>query len=171
MVHRASQPPCNCPVSQSWKIAQRAALQCRAVVVGVVGLALLSVALSGCARGVRWNFGTFEDVHAQARVSDKLTFVYFRNWYMVECTEFEEQILKDPEVLAETDKFVCVPLSFDRDQQLAKRWGLAEPPAFVIVTPEGRVLHSADAPITKAELHAALRAAQASFSPATAPSP
>jgi hypothetical protein len=114
---------------------------------------------------VRWQFGTFEDVHPIARAEGKVTFVYFRNWYVVECTDFEEQILKDPEVLRETRGMVCVPLRYDWDAPLAARWGLNKVPAYTLVAPSGKVLARRQEPITKGELLADIRAAKATLPP------
>ena len=125
--------------------------------------------LAGCDGGVQWEFRTFRDAHEIARDANKLTFVYFRNWYSVECTRFEENILKHPEVLAETRGMVCVPLDFDYDQSLARRWRLQKTPAYVIVTPDRSILARADAPITRDDLLEAMRLAKATFAPSTQP--
>lgn len=82
---------------------------------------------------------------------------------MVECTRFEEQILKDPEVLTETEDLVCVALDFDYDRSLARQWQLDDRPAYVIVSPDGEILARDQAPITREELLKGMRAAKASF--------
>ncbi len=116
---------------------------------------------TGCSEGVHWTVGTYDDAHAQAVAAHQATFVYFRNWYLTECTEFEEKVLKQPDVLNETRTMVCVPLSFDWDRPLAQQWRLAAPPAIAIVAPDGTVLARDDAPITAADLLAEMRAAKA----------
>ena len=127
---------------------------------GLAGITLLLLGLSGCARGVHWRFGTYEDGYNEARHAGKLTFVYFRVWYLVECTNFEDQVLKDPQVLAETDRMVCVPLDFDWDKPLAQRWNLTAIPAFAIVAPSGEILAQRQTPLTKLELLADIRSAR-----------
>jgi hypothetical protein len=92
-----------------------------------------------------------------------LTFVYFRNWYLKECTDFEEQVLKSPDVLAETQDLACVPLYFDYDRKLAESWGLDAPPAYVIVSPDGTILGKGRSPITHDDLLAGIRSAKQAF--------
>ncbi|MCK4343096.1 MAG: thioredoxin family protein [Phycisphaerae bacterium] len=136
-----------------------------------LGLILLGLQLlTGCNPGVRWELGRFQDIHSRSRAANKPTFVYFRNWYLVECTNFEEHVLKDPEVLAETQNMVCVPLDYDWDRTLAEQWKLTTVPAYVIVAPDGTVLARGQAPITREELLAEMRQANEIFAPPAAPS-
>lgn len=132
--------------------------------VGAPGVAiLLALALAGCAPGIAWRLETFDRVHADAKPAGKLTFVYFRNWYDVACTHFEEQVLKSPAVLKETADLVCVPLSYDWDRALAQPWGLERAPAFAVVAPDGSVLASGQGTITEPALLEALRSAKAQY--------
>ena len=133
------------------------------------GVLFTALCATGCARGVKWQIGRFEDAYNTARQSGKLTFVYFRAWYLVECTDFEENVLKNPEVLAETDRMVCVPLSYEWDQPLAGRWGLTTVPAYAIVAPTGEALARRQTPLTKDDLLGDLRAARRAPSSATRP--
>jgi len=121
---------------------------------------LLALLLTGCKAGVRWDLVPYPEAQAKARAAGQATFVYFRSWYLVECTEFEEKILKDPDVLAETRDMVCVPLDFRWDRPLARKWGLTRVPALAITAPDGELLARQQAPITREELLAALRAAK-----------
>jgi thioredoxin-like negative regulator of GroEL len=125
--------------------------------------------LAGCNGGVHWEGPTFQDAQALGRNRNRPIFVYFRSWYLVECTQFEEQVLKNPEILAETRGMVCVPLDFDRDRPLAQQWGIKTVPAFVIVAPGGQVLARQEARITQPELLSAVRAAKAAFAASTQP--
>ena len=123
----------------------------------------------GCARGVHWRIGAFEEAHRDAARADRLTLVYFRTWYLVECTEFEERVLRDPAVLADTDRMVCVPLDFDWDRSLAQRWELGAVPAIALVGPHGEVRAKHAGPLTKTELLNLVETARASVEP-SAPS-
>jgi hypothetical protein len=127
------------------------------------------LALTGCHPSVAWELCSFEDAHEIGRKSGKLTFVYFRSWYLVDCTNFEEQILRTPEVLFQTRGMVCVPLDFDWDQALAHDWGLTKVPAFALVAPNGEVLVRRETPITREELLAAIRDAKGQMGVATEP--
>jgi hypothetical protein len=135
-------------------------------------LALACVALlTGCSEGIRWEGPTYPDAQALARRTSRLTFVYLRRWYLVECTDFEEKVLKDPAVLAETRSLVCVPLDYDWDRPLAEQWKLTVAPAFAIVAPSGQVLVRQQAPISRDELLQAFREAKAAFASSTQPVP
>lgn len=127
------------------------------------GLLLLALISGGCAAGVQWEIGPYADMQRRAAAADKLTFIYFRSWYLVECTQFEENVLKDPEVLAELRSVVAVPLDFDYDQPLAQQWGIDDRPAYVIVSPDRTVLSRNQIPITKQELLEDLRGAKDKF--------
>jgi len=132
-------------------------------------LLVLGAGLSGCQPGVRWRLGPFADGHAAASADNRLTFTYFRSWYSVECTRFEEDILKHPDVLAATVEFVCIPLEYDIDRALAERWGIDGVPAFVIVDPSGNVLERGAAPFTVAGVLATLQGALQAFHGGVAP--
>ena len=132
-------------------------------------LAAVAVLLTGCNGGVHWEGPTFPDAQARARRANKLTFVYFRSWYLVECTDFEEKVLKDPQVLAETRDLVCVALDFDWDQPLALKWQLKVAPAFAVVAPSGKVLARQQAPVTRADLLRDIRAARETFAAGAQP--
>ncbi len=128
----------------------------------------------GCANGIRWKDYTFDPVFRQSRADGRLTFVYFRNWAMVECTNFEETVLKDPtvlEILRPDGTFYCVPLEFYWDRPLAKKWGVEKPPAVVILDPAGCVLEKLSGKITTEQLISALEKAQAAGTPTKSPTP
>lgn len=131
---------------------------------GLLAGALVAL-LAGCNDGVRWQGPTYQDAQAQARRTDQLTFVYFRSWYLVECTDFEEKVLKSPDVLAATRELVCVALDFDWDRPLAQRWQLQVVPAFAIVAPNGTILARQQAPITRADVLNAIQLARQVFVP------
>jgi hypothetical protein len=136
----------------------------RAGRVGRGALALLvALGLTGCNGGIHWQGPTFTDAYAAARRAHKLTFVYFRSWYLVECTDFEEKTLKNPEVLAETRNMVCCVLDYDWDRPLAQQWRLKSVPAFAILAPTGDLLARQAAPITREELLRAIRSAKNTF--------
>jgi hypothetical protein len=132
---------------------------------------LLGLALAGCNGGIHWQGPTFNDARALARRTNKLTFVYFRSWYLVECTNFEEQVLKQPDVLAETRSMVCVVLDYDWDRPLAQRWGLKTVPAFAIVSADDEVLVRQAAPVTHDDLLRAIRYAKKRAALASQPTP
>lgn len=132
---------------------------------------LLTV-LCACAPGVKWQFDFYENVQRQATQAQRMTFVYFRSCVSPRCTEFEEHVLKTPEVLAATEHFVCVPLEITvpQDTTLADRWGIKDVPAFAITAPDGTLIAKDQAPVTKEALLAALHQALSKYG-TTQPTP
>jgi hypothetical protein len=139
-------------------------LRCAGVLLGVAGVAGL-----GCSPAINWRFDTYERVHAKAQAGNQLTFVYFRNWYSVECTQFEENVLKQPAVPEAVSDMQCVLLSFDWDQPLAEEWEISQPPAYAIVDPQDRVLARGEGDITLEALLEAIQRAKDEFAPMTQP--
>lgn len=132
----------------------------------------LCVASIGCSPGIRWRGYTFEPVYAESRRNDKLTFVYFRNWAVTDCTQFEENVLKTPEVrqaLNSDGVFYCAVLDFLWDRPMADRWGIESPPGVVILTPDGRVLAHLSGKISAEALLDAIQSAKSEFLAATQP--
>ncbi len=130
---------------------------------------LLLGSLAGCRPGLPWRLTTFEAAHKEAQAQNRLTFVYFRAWYLVDSTRFEDDVLSDPAVRTALSDFVCVPLSYDVDRNLAGRWGLRDLPAYAIVDPAGVPVESAAGPITLRDLLAAIDRARQRFAPHTQP--
>jgi hypothetical protein len=131
---------------------------------------LLLSLVAGCGgSGVRWRVGLYRDNYDYAQREQKLSLVYFRNWYSVDCTNFEERVLKDPEVVAETRDMVCTLLEYGWYKDFAGKWGLTEVPAFAIVSPDGEVIARGQGAITRAELLDALRQAKGTMTPESAP--
>ena len=135
-------------------------------------LGALGMFLGGCSPGVRWRNYTFDPVFADARRDGKLTFVYFRNWAVIACTEFEENVLKQPAVLQAlqpTGPLYAAALDFQWDRPLADRWGVEAPPAVVILDSEERVLARLAGEITVEQLLEAIESARGRPAPVTQP--
>ena len=109
--------------------------------MSIVVLALLSGVL-GCQPGIRWRGYSFDFVHRDAVRDNRLTFVYFRSPYSVQCTRFEDAVLSSPEVRAATEPLYCAVVDFGWDRELALRWGLTQAPSFALISPAGEVLAS-----------------------------
>jgi len=137
----------------------------------VAGVFLLAPLLAACRPGVQWRLGPYEDARAQAQAQRQLNFVYFRTWYSVECTRFEEDVLMQPRVVEALRNQVAVPLEYDVDRDIARRWSITQVPAFAIVDPSGKVLASAQGVVSADVLLAAIERAQQKSAqlPAAAP--
>ena len=131
------------------------------------------VAAAGCSPGIQWRDFKYEPVQEAAARDKKLIFVYFRHWAAVNCTNFEDQVLKDEAVLAESRNFYCVPLAFDWDRPLADQFGIREIPGVAIVDPQGRVLTRLQGTITRDELIKEMARARSDYAarPAAPPPP
>jgi hypothetical protein len=130
-----------------------------------VALILAAAGAVGCSSGVHWRGIEFNSVHAASRREQKLTFVYMRSPYLVECTRFEDAVLLDPAVrgVLNGGDFNPVPLDFSWDWRLAERWGLERPPAYAIVGPDDELLAHGFGEITVAQLLDALNGAKQRF--------
>ncbi|RMF83336.1 MAG: hypothetical protein D6744_04870 [Planctomycetota bacterium] len=137
----------------------------------LTAMVLVLAGLAGCAPEVRWRGLIFEPVFRDAQRDQKVTFVYLRNWYMPACTEFEKGVLRDPEVVQAAEPLYCAKLEFDYATSYVKRWGVSEPPAIVLLDPQGRVLARLSAPIDRQALLDAIAAARAKVEPPPATAP
>ncbi|MCG3127670.1 MAG: hypothetical protein CHACPFDD_02537 [Phycisphaerae bacterium] len=134
--------------------------------------ALLPLALvSGCSSGVRWRYDFFDRVHAESRAAGRLTLVYFRTWYSVECTRVEDNVFASEQAGAATSKLNCVILNYDVDRSLATAWNIETIPAFVIVDEQSRVLSRQQGEFSLEQLLAAIRQAEAGTAGATSRAP
>lgn len=126
------------------------------VLLGLVGVG------AGCAPQMQWRGFAFEPVYTESRRQSKLTLVFLRNWYSIECTEFEEQVLSDPDVIAAARMINCVKVeeSTPVDSALALAWGVDVTPGVVIIAPDGKVLAALQGEITKTELLKAIADAE-----------
>lgn len=137
-------------------------------------LALLALAVAtqaGCAPGVAWRNYVYEPVRADAARDGKPILVYFRHWAFVECTKFEEAVLKDQRVLAATRDFYCVALQIDWDRALAEKWGISDPPGVVLLSPDERVLAHLSGQISVDRLLTSLNYARNPSGSASQPAP
>ncbi|MDX2198170.1 MAG: hypothetical protein SF069_04265 [Phycisphaerae bacterium] len=122
---------------------------------------VLGLLACGCQPGVKWDLRPYDDVHARALREKKLTFVYFRNWASVACTEFEDKVLKQPPVLQALEPLVCVPLDLLWDKALAERWGISEIPGCAVVGQDSQLLEKVQGAVSAEQLLSAVQAAKA----------
>lgn len=125
-------------------------------------LAVMLGGLLGCQAGVQWDYVQFRPAYAQSRETGQPLFVYFRDWASPRSTVFEDEVLLDPAVLAETENYICVVLQWNTpsDQPIASEFGVEEIPGVALVSAERRVLASLDGEIALENLLAAMRAAR-----------
>lgn len=136
---------------------------------GYLAMCAAGALFVGCSPGIQWRDYAYDPERIAARRNNQLTFVYFRQWSSVECTDFEEKVLRDPRVLQATTGLYCVALEFAWDEKLARTWGLSAPPAVAIVDPQERVLASIQGPVSADELLKRLEQARQRFTEAARP--
>lgn len=142
----------------------------RTLVASITAWALLPGAV-GCTAGVRWRYDFFDRVHVESRAAGKLTLVYFRTWYSVECTRVEDNVFASEQAGSATGKLNCVILNYDVDRSLATAWSIDTIPAFVIVDGQSRVLARVQGEFALEQLLAAIRQAETAFAASSSPSP
>ena len=108
----------------------------------------------------------FDPVFRDAQRDGRITFVYLRNWYLPACTEFENKVLHDADVVLATEPLYCAMLEFDYATSLAQRWALDASPAIVLVDPRGNVLSRLTPPISRERVIEAISRARATIEPA-----
>lgn len=142
-----------------------------ALTYGILFAGCFVLGAFGCSPGIRWYVAPMPDARAESARRSQLMFVYFRNWYEVDCTRFEEEVLKLSEVRSATSDMVCVPLAYDWDKDLAAQFAVGEPPAVVILTPDGEVAARLWGNISKEKLVQAINDAKQEFRPTTQDAP
>lgn len=137
--------------------------QTRALPLGM--LVWVLTAAAGCQQGIAWHDYDYPRVLADSRANNKLTFVYFRDFASVECTQFEDGILATPQVRSAIGPLYAVPLQWNTlvDAPLAQRWQIKVVPAYVIVDPRERVLARRSGKLTLEQLLTDISQAQAAF--------
>lgn len=140
-------------------------------VVGSAALLLLMLGVTGCHEGVAWNYYEYAPALAQSQANHELIFVYFRDWASVECTQFEDNVLKQPSARAAIDPLNAVVLQWSTlvDAPLVQRWQITNAPAYVIAEPDETILVKRTHPITLEQLLQDIGQAQATYRHQQAP--
>jgi hypothetical protein len=136
----------------------------RGTLLGLLTVWLAALA-TGCTADVAWRGFSYAGVQELSRKEHRLTFVYMKDWISPRCTQFEENVLKSPPVLAATADLNCAKVQWDTfvDRPLAATWGVTEAPAVVILDPEERVLAVLYGDIAPEALLKAIAGAKATF--------
>ncbi|TWT46310.1 hypothetical protein RAS1_27640 [Phycisphaerae bacterium RAS1] len=119
---------------------------------------------AGCAPRIPWRFTDYNEARETAQRESKPVFVYFRNWYAVECTKFEDDVLSAQAVVDAVSGMICVPLDLDWDKPLARGWDIDSAPAVVMTDPAGVRLAGRTGACSLGELLALIHEARERFS-------
>jgi hypothetical protein len=133
-------------------------------VLGVCSLLVLAVA--GCTPGINWRAFAYDPQSTDPAAKNALRFVYFRNFSIVACTHFEEEVLAKEPVRNATADLYCIVVDFYVDRKLAEDWGVRQAPAVVLLDPDENVLARIAGSISQDELLATIRKAKEDYAKA-----
>ncbi len=97
------------------------------------------LAAAGCSTGVKWRYD-FASTYEESREQGKLTFVYFRQWFLPLCGKMEEQVLNDPRIGEASTDMNCVRYEMYSGDPLSAAWNVDAAPTYLIVDTDGRIL-------------------------------
>lgn len=132
---------------------------------------LLLLGVAGCAPGVAWRYD-FASTYAESKARNRLTLVYFRQWFLPECARVEEQVFGTVALRDATRDIACVRYEMYAGDPLSAAWNVARAPAFIIVDTDGAILARRDGVFNVADLLGAIRTARTvKYGLATQPAP
>ncbi len=114
---------------------------------------------AGCASGVRWRYD-FAAAYEQSKANQRLTLVYFRQWFLPLCGKMEDVVFGTPELREATRDIACVRYELYSGDPLSAAWDVDAAPAFVIVDTNGTILARRDGEFTVADVTQAISDAQ-----------
>ena len=114
---------------------------------------------AGCASGVRWRYD-FATAYEQSKSNQRLTLVYFRQWFLPLCGKMEEAVFSAPELREATRDLTCVRYELYSGDPLSAAWDVDAAPAFVIVDTNGTILARREGEFTVADVTQAISDAQ-----------
>ncbi len=132
-----------------------------AIALVLTACAALAGLNAGCATGVRWRYD-FAAAYEQSKASQRLTLVYFRQWFLPLCGKLEETVFGTPELREATRDVTCVRYELYSGDPLSALWRVDAAPAFVIVDTDGRILARREGEFTVADVQQAISDARAS---------
>lgn len=101
-------------------------------------LACTMMCCVGCA-DYRWR-DNFEDAAKQATEQNKPLFIYYRHWLNADSTRMFNDVLSQPDVVAEFQNSINCQLELDwpENREHMAKYGVKTVPGYVIVFPDGR---------------------------------
>ncbi len=119
----------------------------RVTTISLVGLLLLMVTSTAfAAGGIPWVYDLGEAQQMAQRDRRLLLLHFYADW-CGPCRNLEQSVFPDANVSrALAASYVPVKINVDRNQELAKRYGVSQIPTDVIADSQGRVLHQTSSP-------------------------
>ncbi len=119
----------------------------RFTTISLVGLLFLMVTTTASAAGgIPWVYDLGE-AQQMAQRDQRLLLIHFYADWCGPCRSLEQSVFPDPNVgRTLAARYVPVKINIDKNQELAKRYGVTQIPMDVIADPQGHVLRQANSP-------------------------
>ena len=129
------------------------------IAIAPVVCGALASGIAGCASGVQWRYD-FANAYDYSKANQRLTLVYFRQWFLPLCSKVEESVFNTPELREATRDVTCIRYEMYAGDPLSAAWGVDQAPAYVIVDTEGQILARGQGEFSVAEISQAIAAAR-----------
>lgn len=114
--------------------------------------------LSGCSQ-VRWR----PDLGGAMRLAgrtNRMVFVTYWSAFNAECARMDREVFSQEDVAASVNTAIPVRLDAVFNRSFARETGIGEPPAIVILAPDGRVLRTLNGYADEGRVRGAIEAAR-----------
>ena len=114
---------------------------------------------AGCGSGVQWRYD-FASAYDYSKANQRLTLVYFRQWFLPLCSKVEDSVFNTPELREATRDVTCIRYEMYAGDPLSAAWGVDGAPAYVIVDTNGQILARGEGEFSVAEISQAIDTAR-----------
>lgn len=94
---------------------------------------------------IAWTEKTYEAALAEAKAANKPLFVDFYADWCLPCRRMTKEVFSRQDVADAAQAFLCVSVDYDKQRELAERWGIKQIPAMLFVNPDGSLRDRIDA--------------------------
>ena len=88
---------------------------------------------------VKWSI-SYQESLDEAKVKNKPVMVKFEASWCVWCEKMENEVFTDPEVIKELEKFVCIKIDVDKQENIAKSYKIRSLPRTIIINTYGEIV-------------------------------
>jgi thiol-disulfide isomerase/thioredoxin len=94
---------------------------------------------------IAWTEKGYEAALAEAKASGKPVFLDFYADWCQPCRRMAREVFSQDEVAQAAKAFLCVSLDYDKQREIAERWGIKQIPAMLFLNPDGTLRDRIDA--------------------------
>ena len=91
------------------------------------------------AKNTKWSV-SYQDSLEKAQLEKKPVLIKFEASWCVWCEKMEKEVFTDPEIIKELDKFVCVKIDVDKQENIAKAYKIKSLPRTIIINTYGEIV-------------------------------